>query len=210
MTENPKVQRPAKRRHRGVTLIEAVLYIAIALALIVGGLVFYQQAAAASRVNSSARSLSFVIAEARTIVAASGTASMNDIAMERILIGQGSVPSDIIDMTKPAGHRIRTPWGSRFYIAFTNSSTVGTLDLLYAIIDALPVAACARLMWSDASGGNIFTTNLDVVYVNDDDGRGTSFLPRGSSPSDAATACKTMDRDGNGLVRAQVYLRVAD
>ncbi len=52
VTGNLKVAQPAKRL-RGVTLIEAVLYIAISLALIVGGLVFYQQSAFASRMNTT-------------------------------------------------------------------------------------------------------------------------------------------------------------
>ncbi len=44
-------------RRRGVTLIEAVLYISIALALIVGGLVFFQQASLAQRTNSAVRNI---------------------------------------------------------------------------------------------------------------------------------------------------------
>ncbi|MCA3441438.1 MAG: hypothetical protein INF50_14100, partial [Rhodobacter sp.] len=49
-----------------MTLIEAVLYIAVALALIVGGLVFFQQASLASRVNEQVRVLSALVAEARS------------------------------------------------------------------------------------------------------------------------------------------------
>ena len=40
---------------RGVTLIEAVLFISIALGLIVGGLVFFQQASLAARTNDAVR-----------------------------------------------------------------------------------------------------------------------------------------------------------
>jgi hypothetical protein len=43
------------RRNRAVTLIEAVLYISIALALIVGGLVFFQQASTAQKTNATIR-----------------------------------------------------------------------------------------------------------------------------------------------------------
>ena len=63
----PKVHQPAKRR-RGVTLIEAVLYISIALALIVGGLVFFQQASTAQRTNTMVRQLSAVLAETRVLI----------------------------------------------------------------------------------------------------------------------------------------------
>jgi len=46
--------RSPRRRNRAVTLIEAVLYISIALALIVGGLVFYQQASTAAKTSTMA------------------------------------------------------------------------------------------------------------------------------------------------------------
>ena len=56
------------RRHRAVTLIEAVLYISIALALIVGGLVFFQQASTAAKTSTMVRQLSAAMAEARILL----------------------------------------------------------------------------------------------------------------------------------------------
>jgi hypothetical protein len=52
---------------RGVTLIEAVLFIAVALGLIVGGLVFYQQASLAARVNEQTRLFSSMYAEVNAL-----------------------------------------------------------------------------------------------------------------------------------------------
>jgi cell division protein FtsL len=54
-----------RRRNRAVTLIEAVLYISIALALIVGGLVFFQQASTAAKTSALVRQLSATLAEGR-------------------------------------------------------------------------------------------------------------------------------------------------
>jgi len=54
-------------RRRGVTLIEAVLFISVALGLIVGGLVFYQQASLSARVNQQVRVLSGIVAETRAL-----------------------------------------------------------------------------------------------------------------------------------------------
>ena len=45
------------KRYRGVTLIESVLFIVIALAVFVGGLVFFQQASESTRVNDAVRSI---------------------------------------------------------------------------------------------------------------------------------------------------------
>jgi hypothetical protein len=207
VNENPKVPRQAKRCRRGVTLIEAVLYIAISLALIIGGLVFFQQASEASRVNAAARILSVLVVEGRLIARDSGQSILSDVQMERVLIAQGSVPAGLIDMTRPEGHRIRTPWGSRFFIGLNDS---GASALLLAFVEGLPVAACARLTPTDFSGKNIFTTNIEVVWINDDEGGPYGMVPRGSSPAQAATTCKGRDLDGDGLVTAQFVLRVSD
>ena len=50
---------------RGVTLIEAVLFISVALGLIVGGLVVFQQAQLTARTNDAARALSAIASEVR-------------------------------------------------------------------------------------------------------------------------------------------------
>ena len=57
-----------RRRNRAVTLIEAVLYISIALALIVGGLVFFQQASTAARTSAMVRHVSAIVAETRVLM----------------------------------------------------------------------------------------------------------------------------------------------
>ncbi len=116
MIEGRKLLRAV--RLRGVTLIEAVLYISIALALIVGGLVFYRQASFASDFNSMNRLLSLTVVEARifardlpkpnppTSVTVYGAANF-----EAFLISNGSIPSVHLDMTQPASDRIRSPFG---------------------------------------------------------------------------------------------------
>jgi hypothetical protein len=54
-------------RRKAVTLIEAVLFISIALAVIVGGLVFYQQASLAMKVMNVKRHVESALAETRVI-----------------------------------------------------------------------------------------------------------------------------------------------
>jgi hypothetical protein len=55
------------RRRSAVTLIEAVLFISIALAVIVGGLVFYAQASLAMKVMNVKRHVQAAIVETRAI-----------------------------------------------------------------------------------------------------------------------------------------------
>ncbi|MCA3450871.1 MAG: hypothetical protein INF92_10995 [Rhodobacter sp.] len=75
-----------------MTLIEAVLYIAISLALVVGGLVFYQQASLQSRTSSVVRTYAALITEARIVAGeASSLAAAN---FEEILYARGSIPPE--------------------------------------------------------------------------------------------------------------------
>jgi hypothetical protein len=62
----------AKRARRAVTLIEAVLFISIALAVIVGGLVFYRQATIARQTQETVRLVQAIVAEARVLWRQSG------------------------------------------------------------------------------------------------------------------------------------------
>lgn len=197
MSENPKVPHPAKRRGRGVTLIEAVLYIAIALALIVGGLVFYQQAALASRVNATARLLGALVAEMRVVAAEVPYVFMTSAEAEEVLVSRGSVPNGHLDLTQPPQSRIRDPWDrpllfdlfqdlSRMQIGITSNR--------------FPVEACARLAAMDLSGGTTFTNGVFRVTLRDDLIPTVFYLYPGDGPAQAATACRAADRNRNGLV----------
>jgi type II secretory pathway pseudopilin PulG len=101
------------RRRRGVTLIEAVLYVAVALALIVGGLVFYKQASLQSRTNSVVRAYSALIAEARAMMA-EGNSIPTTSNLEELLFARGSIPAGLWDATKPLGQRIRLPFQNMY------------------------------------------------------------------------------------------------
>ena len=201
------MRRPASRRGRGVTLIEAVLYIAIALALIVGGLVFYQQAVTAYRVNAAVRSLSALVVEARIIATQNKELHLSDVEMERVLLAQGSVPADVIDMTRPETYRIRTPWGSRVFMQLQDLAGSATV---FVDLEAIPVAACARLTTSDASGKSIFTTNIRATWIRDVEGQFFTLIGRGFNPRQAGTSCKNRDDDGDGLVSVQFQLPFVD
>lgn len=208
MTENPKVGRAASSRRRGVTLIEAVLYIAVALALIVGGLVFYQQTVFASRVTSTARALSFIVAEMRQVARDAGAGTIYSTSQaETLLLAQASVPTDSIDMSRPAGQRIRHPWGGSLALGLTDS---GGTALLVVFVNSVPVAACTRFGVADASGNNFWTTNVQAGFVNDDGGGPSRFLVPGQTLDQAGIACRGADGDRDGLVNMTLNLRVSD
>lgn len=203
MSENPKVPEPVKRRGRGVTLIEAVLYIAIALALIVGGLVFYQQAAFASRVNSTARLLGSLVTELRAVTTEAPDIFTSFAETEAILISRGSVPDGHLDLTQPPEARIRDPWGRplRFDV-FQDLSQMQ----IGVNSRQLPVEACARLAAMDLSGATTFTNGVFRVTIRDDLIPSVAYLFPGDGPAQAATACRNIDRNRNGLVNIRFQI----
>ena len=194
---------------RGVTLIEAVLFISIALGLIVGGLVFFQQASLAARINDAVRSLSGMASETR---AAYRTQQTFAGLTETVLISSGAVPSSQVRVNPVAGagegatafpNIIVNEWNNRVTIrpnaaATPAGSTVNQfLEITYTDI---PVAACTRLATATGGNGPIGPGIVSVRVVNssavpvttvigavDLNGRATI------TPAAAATACATGD-----------------
>jgi len=126
---------------RGVTLIEAVLFISIALGLIVGGLVFFQQASLAQRTNDAVRSISSLASETR---AAYRTQQDFEGVDSEVLINSGAVPSSAIN-----GSEIRNEWGGDAVIAanLVNEpiNPQDANEFFSITYTEIPQAACVRL-----------------------------------------------------------------
>jgi type II secretory pathway pseudopilin PulG len=168
-------------RKRGVTLIEAVLYISIALALIVGGLVFFQQASLAQRTNSAVRNISAVASEVRSLYQQSNSFAGVD---EATLINAGAVPSGIIDnTTDPA--TLRNEWGGEIEVKPSGFSapfpTASGFDIVYR---GVPEAACTRLTSTDVNG----TARV---------GSGIRFIGFGIPGQTVTNGIAPIDTDGN-------------
>jgi hypothetical protein len=209
MTEKPKTPRTV--RLRGVTLIEAVLYIAIALALIVGGLVFYQQATLQSRVNYVTRSLAAVFADARTL-----NDEMNGAAygnLENLLFARGSIPAELWDATKPSGQRLRFPFGTASASISATFHTTGQTTFLLTLRN-IDERMCARLVRSTPQGETLFASGFAGgagSSVTDDLSPGTWIpISVGATLSTAGTACADADVNNNGLVTAGMVFRTWD
>ena len=82
-------------KRRGVTLIEAVLFISVALGLIVVGLVFFQQASLLARVNTQIRVLAAIATETRSLLLISGYRPAAREPHDTVLIAVGAVPPDM-------------------------------------------------------------------------------------------------------------------
>jgi type II secretory pathway pseudopilin PulG len=151
-----RAARLGSTRKRGVTLIEAVLYISIALALIVGGLVFFQQASLAQRTNSAVRNISAIASETRGLY--QGAQSFSGVATGT-LINAGAVPTSLVNA---AGTALSNEWGGD--IAITSVTPFATFTVTY---ENVPTAACTRLASADASGsGRVGAGIASVGFKN--------------------------------------------
>jgi len=202
VTGTLKVPQPARRR-RGVALIEAVLYIAIALALIVGGLVFYQQASTAARINSLVTMLTSVIAEARAAQSESNKTFSFPTAADftSYLVTRESVPSAWLDKSKPANEQIRHPWGGFVQIHIGISLGIDNTRILTVTMSDVPMQLCARLGATVGNGATVYSGGYQNSVAYD------VFSPpfpgsisSGLSIDQTAARCKLGDTNNDGKV----------
>ena len=188
-----RAARLGSARKRGVTLIEAVLYISIALALIVGGLVFFQQASLAQRTNSAVRNVSAIASETRGLFQSSGNFSGLTTSA---LINSGAVPSNIIN-----GANLQNEWAGPITAEPTNVDGVAN-DGFSVMYENVPLNACVRLATFDASGAGRVGSGIDEIKFRLGSGTGLASvaatsqasaaqLVGGIDPGEAATLCDT-------------------
>jgi hypothetical protein len=140
-----------RRRNRAVTLIEAVLYISIALALIVGGLVFFQQASTAAKTSATVRHISALVAETRVLMKGlPPSAGWFDITPT--MIAAGAVPSDMV--LSPTS--ISNPFGGTTEL---NADPMSFGDPMISVeLTNVPKGVCARLLTASSGSGFAFGT----------------------------------------------------
>lgn len=151
------------RRNRAVTLIEAVLYISIALALIVGGLVFFQQASTAQKTSATIRQLSALMAETRVLIKGqplntvtnATVFSTETLNLNSFLIASGAVPPDMVTGTAT----LSNAFGGTTSI---NAGAFGTDDLIMITLTGIPPSVCTRLITGNGFNGTSFRTTTAV------------------------------------------------
>lgn len=200
--------RQARQAVRGVTLIEAVLFISVALGLIIGGLVFYRQADMNARVGRQANVLSGLLVEARAIAMASDYDIGQGLQLDSVLIASGAVPASIIAPAPgPQGSRLRTEWDGEI-VATQGNFTVGAVGLILQLFD-LPVAACARLAAYDAARNTVFAPGIFFVDIREAAADSNAFQvapPQPFGPADAGAACAARDTGPGGNSDGRVVL----
>jgi hypothetical protein len=201
-----------------VTLIEAVLFISVALGLIVGGLVFYQQATTAARTQELVRLTSAIISEARVVYGRdrANTAVCDDdpdfsfCPLQEQLFGPGGVVIFQNDATQvlinagsiPAGNivvenegqvdesrQIVSPWNSEL-VPYITREADGSTSLALNVTD-LPRNICTRITAVDQGGRSILGDQVIRVIFNATD-RAAEAITSTISPSVAADRCRNV------------------
>jgi hypothetical protein len=179
-------------RNRGVSLIEGVLYLVIALAVIVGGIVFFQQAQLSNQVTDTARAGVGISSQTRGLFMnqrSFGTAEVTDA-----LINAGAVPSNF---QNAAGDAIVHPFGGEVEVHGNGAGFAMTML-------NLSEEACLRLATVGDGGDGPMGTGITGVTVAADntglDFTAGTVAPASAAPVSAATlstdtACGAADPD---------------
>jgi type II secretory pathway pseudopilin PulG len=192
--------RSPRRRNRAVTLIEAVLYIAIALALIVGGLVFFQQASTAAKTNTMVRQFSAILAEARVQIKGVPLQIGTTFFLNNFLIAAGAVPPDMVTSeTDPyAGQLLSNPFGGTTMIVGNTTAANGAT--IQIVSSNIPQGVCARLLTASSGSHSDWRFNNDgsTTLVSSGyfvggaapSGDLVTVKPYGMNPTQAGWMCK--------------------
>ncbi|MCA3514011.1 MAG: hypothetical protein IOC96_12430 [Rhodobacter sp.] len=188
-----------------------MLYIAIALALIVGGLVFYQQASLQSRTSSVVRAYSAFITEARAMLA-EGSSVPTTSNLEELLWVRGSIPAGLWDATKPLGQRIQLPFPN-MYASLGATLLPGNSNI--SLVEAnLPISLCSRLFVASNRTLSYASGATSAVFWDENVGNlpilHTYTISPSVTPTQAGTYCRNADANGNGLVTTMTTFRISD
>lgn len=160
-------------RQRGISLIEGILYLVLAISVVVGGIVVFQNAQLSNRVTEAARGIVTIASETRALHQNArdfGTADLTPA-----LVNAGAVPSNFQNND---GTDVRHPWGGA--VTITGADQQFTIAL-----DAVPSDACVRLTSVDARGQGV--AGIGIAAVSFDGGTTTQPVP--VTPVAAGAGC---------------------
>jgi Tfp pilus assembly protein PilV len=176
-------------RKRGISLIEAVLYLVIALAVIVGGIVFFQQAQLSNQVTDTARAGVGISSQVRGLY--QSQRSFGEAELSGAVLASGSVPSNFQSddgIVHPFGGDVSVHGNDGgFAMTFTDMSE----------------AACLRLATVGEGGEGPLGTGIEGMTFTGDGDTAPDFssaltaqVPAGNAaPVTAATAAGECEDD---------------
>lgn len=143
-------------RLRGVSLLEGVLYLVVALAIIVGGIVFFSEAQMSTRVLGTSRAGISISSEVRGLFLQQKSFGSGDLSTT--VVSSGAI-SDTFK--SEAGDVIEHPFNGLLRVQ-------GNLEGFAIIFEDLPVAACIRLATVGENGAGVMGTGVAGVVFSSD------------------------------------------
>lgn len=158
--------------NRGISLIEGVLYLVLALGVIVGGIVFFQNAQLSSNVTDTSRAAVGMTSEVRGLYANQQDFTGLDDAT---VLASGAVPSNF----NAGGGVITNPFNG----TVTFGANAGDAEFFDMSVTGLTAEACTRLAPTSAQGEGPLGTGITSIQV---DVGGTAGTPSPTLLGDAA------------------------
>jgi len=194
-TARQRRRQPAQRL-RAVTLVEAVLFISVALGLIVGGLSIYQQASLSERATSQMRALASIVAETRLLLdqkpsmpdlSSTDDPMLQDAVVDDVLVRAGSVAGTSLNVLAPPN---RLGWASPIRNAWQGAMNIlvarrdGDIPHLLVYLEDMPSEVCLRLSSLTASGKSGFVDRVTEMVFQVPQGGGftSASLPSVAYP----------------------------
>ncbi len=161
---------------RGATLIEAVLFTVIALGVIIGGVVFFEQASLSAKTNSTIRLMSSLQSQVRSLFQSQADFGTADMAA--LLIASNAVPSSLQSDTDADNIPDAIVSNMGGDVTITGATRQFTME-----VEDIPVEVCSRILPFDDLGNGVIGTG--IVSVTD----GTDTDSDGLGSAAAATFC---------------------
>ena len=163
-------------RQRGIGMIEAVLYIVIAIAVIIGGIIFYLNASQGTRLTDAVRSIVGIQSGVRSLYLANSEFEIGGEDLESAVISSGLVRNNLIS---PEGKIVNEWQGEVKVRGFNGGFVVDYGDV--------PLESCVKLAIYNAQGTGTAGNGIGAVTINgvlaDTNGDGQV------TPEEATAAC---------------------
>lgn len=157
------------KKMKGLTLIEALLFLGIAAVVIVGAVAFYNNASNTTKLNAAKTQVQSIGAGIQSLYASQSTYTSVDTAL---VVNAGIAPSNAV-----SGNSLRNPWSGDTIVA-------GAARNFTVEMQGIPQDACVNFV----SAGMISEGNIDRITVN-----ASSDFTADADPAAAITACNTDD-----------------
>lgn len=162
----------SRARKRAVTLIESVLFVSVSLGIMVGGIVFFQQASEARRIEQVVRNASTMIAGVRAMYRTQPSfAGLNN----DIVYKAGLVPKTLNTSKYGPNRQIYNEFGRDTGATSESSGAplrgayhfVGAAaDHFHMVITNISPGACMRLATFDSNGNSPLGPNVIAAWIS--------------------------------------------